>query len=113
MVYTNKWKEQQKRPFIHFNENLNDFVIGGNANIVLVENEALEYQAGGHYNYPDRNVRSVAAKITACPNQVEGNKIEARIRKRARYAVKTVKNRLHDAFSAAMDNVLLHELSWP
>ena len=106
MVYTYKWKNQEKRQFIHFNKNLNDFVIGGNANIFLVENEAQESQAGCHYNNPDRNVRSVVGKITACQNQVEGDKNEARISKWARYALKTVKNRLHDAFSTTMDNVV-------
>ena len=113
MVYTHKWKNQQKRQFIHLNENLNDFVIGGNANIVLVGDEAMESQADGHYNYPDRNVRSVAGKITACQNQVEGNKIEARIRKRLTMQSRPSKIACMTLFRQQWTMWLLHEMSWP
>ena len=50
MVYTRKLNNQQKKQFIHLNENLNDFVYGGNANVFLVVFEVLELQAHGQYN---------------------------------------------------------------
>ena len=50
LVYTRKMKNQQKKQFIQKNETLNDFVIGGNANVFLVVFEVLELQAQSHYD---------------------------------------------------------------
>ena len=86
MVHKRKWKNQQKRQFIQLNEALNDFVIGSNANVFVVGKEALESQADGHYNNPER---SVDGKITACQNQIIGDNIDDKIRK----AVKTMQSR--------------------
>ena len=104
MVYTRKWKKQQRRPFIQLNESLSDFVIVGNANVFVVGNGVLlESQASGHYINPER---SVDVEIKACQNQITGNIIDEKYRKAVDNAVKTLKTCLHDAILTAMHNVV-------
>ena len=49
--------------------------------------------------------RIADGEISACHHEVTGNKIEDKNRKAVDNAVKTVKNRMPDAISTAMDNV--------
>ena len=48
----------------------------------------------------------VAGEISACQNQVEGNNIDAKTRKRVHNAVNNVKIRMYDAFLTAMGSVV-------
>ena len=73
------------------------------ATYLLLGNEALEYQVFWSLSNPEKNV---AGGITPCQNEVEGNIIDAKIRKRFHNAVKTVKIHMLDAFLTAMDNVV-------
>ena len=98
MVYTRKWKNQQKRQFIQLNDILNDFVIGSDANVFVVGKDALEHQADRYYNNPER---SFDGEISACQNQIIGKNLDNKIGKRVRNAVRTVKNRMHGSFSTA------------
>ena len=86
MVYTRKWKNQQKKQFIQLNETLNDFVIGSNANAFVVGKDALDYQADGYYFDPER---SFDGEIRACQNQIIGKNIDDKIRIAVDNAVKT------------------------
>ena len=95
---------RKEKQFIELNETLNDFIIGSNTNVFVIRDEAMEPQADGYYINPEK---IVAAEISNCQNQVEGNNFDAKFRKTFLNAVNTVKNRMRDLFLTAMDNVII------
>ena len=54
MVSTRKKKNQQKRQLSQLDETLNDFVIGNNVNVNVLENEHLEQETNGQSNDLER-----------------------------------------------------------
>ena len=83
---------------------MSDFVIGSSTNVGVMENETLESQTDGRYINPER---IVDGGISASQSQVIVNSIDDKIRKAVDNAVRTIKNRMRDAISAAMDNVVI------
>ena len=101
MVSTRQNRKQQKRQLSQADETLNDFVIGKNVNENVSESEDLEQETNGQSNDFQRVDNSVRQ------NQAIENRIDDQITRAVSSAAMTVENRMHDAISTAIDNVVI------
>ena len=56
MVSTRERKNHREKQLSQLNKTLNDFVIGSETKVSVIENEALQLQIDGRYNNPERIV---------------------------------------------------------
>ena len=99
------WKKKQlhQRQLSQLRESLDDFVIGINTNAGANGNESLE----PHTNSLSTNFgRLIISENSACQDQIITEHNDNKIRKAVENAVPTVENRVHDAISTAMDNLI-------
>ena len=104
IVSRRKKKSQKKRKFRRLDNTLTDFFIGDGNTANTLENEASESQASDHHENFDRIV------YNASQNQVLESNTDNKIRNAIDSAVIAVENRIHDAISTAMNNVVIPQV---
>ena len=103
MVSTRE-KISTKGNFGQLNETLNAFVIGNNTNADAIRKESLQPQTIGLINnFGNPTVGENGGNQT----QVVVKNFADKIRKEVENAVMAVENRVHDAISTGMDNVII------
>ena len=103
-VSTRKEGNQQKKIPNHLCETLNDFVIGNNTKMSVMENETSDKQNKGQHIEFWRSVDSESQK------RVNKNNIDDKVKRVVDDGVLTVKNCMQDAILTAMDKVVFPKI---
>ena len=102
IVATRIWKNQQKKKqFTQLNETLIDVTNGNGTNVNVIENETLEQQTKGQH------IGFEKFHDSASQNQVVEIIFDNKDRRVLNNAISTVENRMEDAFSTAMDKMII------
>ena len=103
-VSTRKKKQHNKRQLSRFNETLYDFIIGNNNNADTIGHETAELRPLDLIIILESPHSS---KNSSSQDQVIEKNIADKIRKEVDNAVMSFGNRMYDAISTAMDNVVV------